>query len=499
VSSTRNGAIFNAHSYPTKINVEAAMVCIARNTKPGDVVLDCFSGSGTTGLAASLLGSDDRELRQRVESIVGPGKWGARDAVLYDISVLGTAIADALLNPPPVEEFLDHASRILDSLQANFGWMYETVDLEGRNSTIRHTIWSEVGRCSRCRSSFTLWDVAAELEPPALRRIGKCPECKEEFALRNVERVTETYFDDVLSERRERRVRVPALVYGSSGNQNWRRVASDSDRRSLVEIEKAPLPPVPVRPLTTRADGRWGELYRSGYHFGITHVHDFYSRRSLAVVAAAFDSIRHAPTHLQDGIRLWLSSYNSSHSTLMTRIVCKKDANDFVVTGSQPGALYISSFPVEKNVIRGLKRKLTTISDAFREIRGRTNRVSVRRASSTRLDLPDASVDYVFTDPPFGDNIQYAEGNIVSEAWLGELTDQVEEAVVSRYQGKNTDRYEQLLTQSFAEAFRVLKPNGWMSVVFHSTRAEHWNGLTRALEESGLTIESASHLRKTQL
>ena len=52
--STRSGAFFNAFSYPTKISPESIAVYIASITKPGDIVLDTFSGSGSTGIAALL-------------------------------------------------------------------------------------------------------------------------------------------------------------------------------------------------------------------------------------------------------------------------------------------------------------------------------------------------------------------------------------------------------------------------------------------------------------
>ena len=52
--ASRNGAFFNAFSYPTKISPESIAVYIAATTKPGDIVLDTFGGSGSTGIAALL-------------------------------------------------------------------------------------------------------------------------------------------------------------------------------------------------------------------------------------------------------------------------------------------------------------------------------------------------------------------------------------------------------------------------------------------------------------
>ncbi len=68
---------------------------------------------------------------------------------------------------------------------------------------------------------------------------------------------------------------------------------------------------------------------------------------------------------LQSALRLWVLSYNASHSTLMTRVVLKKNSKDFVLTGAQSGVLYVSGLPVEKNIFAGLRRKISV----FRRLR----------------------------------------------------------------------------------------------------------------------------------
>ena len=175
----------------------------------------------------------------------------------------------------------------------------------------------------------------------------------------------------------------------------------------------------------------WGDLYRRGYHRGITHLHHLYTRRNLIVLATLW---RHAASFsetMRDALRFWLLSYNSAHATIMARVVAKSNQNELVVTSAQPGVLYVSGLPVEKNLLAGLRRKLATITNAFTAIHGREGRVEVRQRSSCHVALPDHSIDYVFTDPPFGGNIPYAEVNFVNEAWLGRYTERTDEVVIS--------------------------------------------------------------------
>jgi hypothetical protein len=102
--------------------------------------------------------------------------------------------------------------------------------------------------------------------------------------------------------------------------------------------------------------------------------------------------------------------------------------------------------------------------------------------------LAEGSVDYVFTDPPFGSNIFYSDMNLFHEAWLGETTDHASEAVVhttGKRKNGAADRYEALLRNAFTEAFRVLKPGRYMSVVFGNSSGRIWGLVQRAIRDAG--------------
>jgi len=160
--------------------------------------------------------------------------------------------------------------------------------------------------------------------------------------------------------------------------------------------------------------------------------------------------------------------------------------------------LYVSSLPVEKNIVEGVTRKARALHDAFALVSSSRSTVSVHNASSTSLDEPDASVDYVFTDPPFGDYIPYSEINQVNELWLNRRTDDTQEAIVSGAQGKTVSHYAALMAKVFSEIDRVLKPAGSASVVFHSAKASVWSALQSAYVAAGLHVAATSVLDKLQ-
>ncbi|RBP62724.1 DNA methyltransferase [Brenneria salicis] len=77
LAAKRNGALYGAFPYPTKISPEAIALYIAAHTKPGDTVFDGFGGSGTTGLAALLCERPTDELRAEAVRLGLNVQWGA--------------------------------------------------------------------------------------------------------------------------------------------------------------------------------------------------------------------------------------------------------------------------------------------------------------------------------------------------------------------------------------------------------------------------------------
>ncbi|MFC3119829.1 hypothetical protein ACFOHS_22110 [Jhaorihella thermophila] len=433
------------------------------------------------------------ELRSEAERLGLDVQWGARNAVLYELGALGSFVGQTLTNPPDPKTFRQAAEALLREAVVEDGWMYEAIDPEGKSGAIRHVIWSDLIACPSCCRTVALWDSCVSLGPARIASKFTCPSCGHEGSFDGVRRLTEEVADEITGTLTAQRVRRLARVYGVTGKKRWSRPPLKSDMQLLEKIAAQPLPDgVPSVEIP------WGDLYRNGYHQGITHLHHFYTRRNLTVFARLWQRASKYQGSLRDALRFWLLSYNASHATIMTRVVAKTDQKDLVVTSAQPGVLYVSGLPVEKNLFAGLRRKLTTIANAFAVIHGRKGMVEVHQGSSCHVSLPDGSIDYVFTDPPFGGNIPYAEINFLNEAWLSRYTDRTDEIIVSSSQEKSIEDYQSLLTAALSEVNRILKPKGRATLVFHSASADVWNALQSAYTNAGLGIECAGILDKTQ-
>jgi 16S rRNA G966 N2-methylase RsmD len=491
--ATRTGALYTAFPYPTKISPEAIALFIAAHTRPGETVFDGFAGSGTTGIAALLCENPTPELRAKAKQLGLKVEWGARNAVLCEIGVLGSFVARTLTTPPDPKKFNKAANDILRDAEEADGWLYEAKDPAGKKGVIRYVIWTDELSCPNCDRNVTLWDGCVSLRPAKIASVFTCPLCGREASMDEVERRIETAHDDVLGEQRKLRLRKPVRIHGSTGKKQWQRPPKRSDLDLIERIAAEPIPHT-----VPQVEIPWGDLYRSGYHQGITHLHHFYTRRNLIVFARLWQRTEKYSGAIRDALRFWLLSYNASHATIMSRVVAKAGQNDLVTTSAQPGVLYVSGLPIEKNLFGGLRRKLKTITQAFETTYGRSGKITVRQQSSCKLDLPDNSIDYVFTDPPFGGNIPYAEVNFINEAWLDNFTDRTDEITVSKHQDKSLADYEGLMARALSEVHRVLKPNRKATLVFHSAAANVWNALQSAYQSANLAVERASVLDKTQ-
>ncbi len=494
--STRSGPLYNAFSYPTKISPEAIALYIATHTQPGATVMDTFAGSGTTGLAAKLCDRPTSEMLRMAADLNLSPTWGPRHAILYELSCIGSFVAKVMCNPPEPELFEAEATALVREANQCLSSLLEAVDDQGQPGIIRHAIWSEVLVCKHCAHEHTFWDAAVQQEPLHLLPTDEeypCPSCGKGVTTGGLARAVESSHDELLGVETLHRKRVITRVYGQTGKRKWQRPVAPSDLVTLQKVAEQAIPGnVPI------AELKLGDLYRSGYHFGLTHLHHLYTRRNLICLATLLDLVEKRDASVRDALRLLVLSYNQSHSTLMTRVVVKNGLSDFVLTGAQSGVLYVSGLPVEKNVMSGVLRKIKPLKESFALVAGSKSTVTVHNQSSTELNEPSESVDYIFTDPPFADFIPYSEINQINDLWLGKRTDTVSEAIMSTAQGKSLDDYQGLMACVFAEISRVLKPNGMSTVVFHAAKANVWSALQVAYRSAGLEVAATSVLDKLQ-
>jgi len=105
------------------------------------------------------------------------------------------------------------------------------------------------------------------------------------------------------------------------------------------------------------------------------------------------------------------------------------------------------------------------------------------------------SIDYIYTDPPYGGNIAYLDLSTMWNVWLGfEVNEDLkkEEIIEGGDLDKSQNEYEEMLSKSFISMSNVLKKDKWLSLVFAHKKLEFWNVIIDSCEENGLEFKGST-------
>ena len=147
-----------------------------------------------------------------------------------------------------------------------------------------------------------------------------------------------------------------------------------------------------------------------------------------------------------------------------------------------------------------MKSKLKRLISAKKEFNKLIHKNTVQNAqvikgTATNLeDVKNESVDYIYTDPPYGKKIQYLDLSIMWDAWLDlEVTeeDYELEAIEGGEHHKTKDDYSNLIADSITEMYRVLKFDRWMSFVFQHQDPAYWHLIVDTAEKVGFEYAGA--------
>jgi DNA modification methylase/predicted RNA-binding Zn-ribbon protein involved in translation (DUF1610 family) len=580
IKEGKNDPIYNAHSYHTKVPPRSIIPYILHYTKPGDVVLDPFCGSGMTGVAAQMCADPPKDILEQFPELAD--RVGPRACILNDLSPAACHIAYNYNTPVDVEALKREFERIKAAVKEEFDWLYGTEHYEPavgvyaptqpevaarlKNppanipanpileeaeptwelisreeverrlgypvtdlprdekwgkldvstvdqwicipATIEFTVWADVHRCEGfvqlsepsvnargktvmrktkvargCGREINLWEAAVK-DGKVLEEFA-CPHCGQMWRKSDIPRLKS----------------VPVLTRYEYVDRRRKTVAR---QRPVTRVEKDLTIKVDAAPIKHWFPSEpWDEtreMWRGGHRdAGIKTSADFYTRRSLRALALVWEQVSNVQDErIRRALQFLLTSILPSYAKT-TRYNFGRRGN-----GGISGTLYVASFTVENSLPRISGNKWPDVLVAFEAATRRNANCRVIRGSAGYLrQLPNESLDYIFTDPPFGSNIFYADCSFLWESWLGDMTSLSDEAVwnksvTAQEGGKSLSDYERLMTASFAEMFRVLKPGRWCTVEFNNSDGAVFQAIKRAVEAAGFEIANMLLLDKAQ-
>lgn len=499
VSVGKTDALYKAHSYHTKVPHLAIVPSILHYTEPGDIVLDGFGGSGMTGVAAQWCGAAPAAYRHELEmEWKKQGKaapiWGSRRVILNDLSPAATFIAANYNLPFDVDAFSNAGGKLLKEVEREIGWMYETLHSDGKTKArIEYTVWSEVLNCSSCAGEIVFTDAALDEETQRVANELTCPHCGAQSTKEKMDLAFESFVDSASGQVETRPKRVPVIINYKIGKTKYKKRPDSEDLKTLERIAALPLPAeLPTAQLPDCQMTRVGRMKTTN----TTAVHFMFLARAAHGMAALW---RRANEHPDPRTREMLLFFVEQAIWGMSVLARYAPTHFSQVNQYLSGVFYVGSQHAECSPWYILEGKLGRLTKAFGDYRPQDGVAAVNTGTATCLPIPDASIDYVFTDPPFGENIYYSDLNFLVESWHRVSTDSRPEAIVDRVKNKGVPEYQHLMQKCFSEYYRVLKPGRWMTVVFSNSRAAVWNAIQVALQQVGFVVAEVTTLDKVHL
>lgn len=313
--------------------------------------------------------------------------------------------------------------------------------------------------------------------------IKVCPHCAEPLDTKNCERTGFTpiylsYLCDSCTPKRR---------YRGYFKGKW--IEKDEFEEDNGPLNKHLEPYLERAPRVELSEILEPRLYKNLAKAGATNVTELYTLRNAAVLQALLEEIQNL--ECSDEVRrtleiafsgiVWITSRQCRASS--TQVL---DATYYIPHESKELNAW-SSFETKANLAIKVKRAQTF----------ETTDVVISTQSATDLSqIPDNTIDYIFTDPPYGYKYQYGQLNLLWEAWLGLDRDwYCEEMVVADHRGFEWEHWASILRRASKEMYRVLKPGRWLTLCYHDTAEGTWQLVQDIFAECGFVTESAENVQ----
>ncbi|HME52332.1 MAG TPA: DNA methyltransferase [Candidatus Lokiarchaeia archaeon] len=437
IAAAAHDAMHVQHKYWSRkpVNVVRAHIEAAA-TGPDDIILDAFCGSGTAVSQAVILG----------KKVVG-----------IDINPVATFITRNTIARADVGDLLAIYERIKATIADPINALYRT-------------------RCPACLSIDTTMTVCVHWKVHHPIKIWyTCTNC--------------------------------------SGEKKPKKLRKLPDAEDLLLLDKIKASEIPA--WYPRKDIPPGMVFNQARR-GAAEFADLFTKRNLFALALLRDEIARLPETTDEervAKDLFLFSFTSMVHlcSRMTPIRPSRPYSSFWATNSY----WLPRFFMESNVWEKFESAIigpqgliaarrdanakvppsTTIVSSFEDLaRAPAPCAFIVAGDATRLDeiIPENSIDYIFTDPPYAGSIPYLELSTLWALWLN-MGDQMpfdDEILVDPGRGKDLEQYKHKLEVFFEKAFLVLKEGKYLSFTYHNLDIKVRKAILGAAIEAGFVLDS---------
>ena len=232
------------------------------------------------------------------------------------------------------------------------------------------------------------------------------------------------------------------------------------------------------------------KFYKDRFSYkGIKKVSDMYTKRNLYCLCKLYDTIKKCKLNYPKLSLLAFTNTVLHASKLKGENVRPLSVNNYWVPDDY----------IEENVWFRFEDRFNNIIKGKECLNKKIGDSKYTGLATTKFNLEsclnmnyDNEIDYVFTDPPYGEAIQYSELSFIYNAWLEEDYDTTEEVIINPCQNKKEIEFLDLIDLSLEKIYRALKKEKYFTLCFQNKDFTIWNNIIHKCKELGFKLEDIS-------
>lgn len=230
-------------------------------------------------------------------------------------------------------------------------------------------------------------------------------------------------------------------------------------------------------------------------------VSDLFTKRTLACHARLLSLIeKHSSGNEKNLFKVAFTANLANCSKLLPPIKSRGE----MAPGAWMTGFYIGETYLENNVLHYFENRFSKIVKGKEDYLNQfgnaeefnffpfeySNNYQTLQNDAKKLSLENESIDYIFTDPPYGDAVPYFEQSVIWNSWLKLEPDYKNEIVISdsKERKKDCNIFEEEINMAFSEIRRVLKTGKYFSLTYHSLSGKEWKAITNACIKNGFEL-----------
>lgn len=230
------------------------------------------------------------------------------------------------------------------------------------------------------------------------------------------------------------------------------------------------------------------KFYKDRFSYkGILKVSDMYTKRNLYALSLLYDAVQQSSDENRELLMLAFTNTVLHVSKLKGENVRPLGVNNYWVPDDY----------LEENVWFRFEDRFNNLLNAKKQQKKRIKEKLKQDISygtwdvqkkSALVEMGEECVDYFFTDPPYGDAIQYSELSYVWNAWLQKQYEIEQEIIINPVQNKGAKEFQDLLSLSLDNIYRALKTDRYFTLCFQNKNSDIWQAVISHCKQLGFKL-----------